>query len=674
MYPTIESRDQVLESFQKNGITRHAHLANDFVVFLQNSTSVPPFPLSSESFKSMQQAGTKTIMTELGPVTVTCGNISVDKSNNRMGHFTIQGMVNKRMVTREIDWPLDSIQLNENLRMELQPGQDPNTYTYVYKNEKDEKVHTLEVGKMTWQDFGKTSIANLHEIASWLQGANCRSAGCRAGVGRTGSLFVAAKMLEWVNQHPSQRLTKKEVLSFIAEGRFNRDPQVVQTKDQLDMLIQYMHYLNANPDLPLSESVDRVFKSPEAQKGSKHIMGQRLGEIMTPDIVQALKDPNKPLSRQDEATLDKFADVMTCPITQLPISDPVIVKGHTFERAAITEWINRKGHLATSPVSREPITLNDIQEDHFIQNVQSMIAKRASASAPKTEVGIVMANALNQIVVHEPLKWCRILSAVMPKNKYFVRMKGLGGTNDYVVEIRGDKGVIKAGFRINKEGRLELTGQKEKRYENIEALVKEISQGKVTQIPTRLTENELSELDQSLGKQAAMDTMVHDANLMNIVKHLELRFDDNTVKPEYKRGGYVRAGISPSSFPCLTYLRNFLDENGVNNIRKRVCLNNGKLCQVSSCELPPVSLQGNPKIDEIVKSLEKKIDEKVTNNELNKEYKKELNKIKNELDFSKPINLFVRTSTPFENLTLANPHEEDVRHNAVHAYIAEIAI
>ncbi|MDC0367096.1 hypothetical protein OAM67_01580 [bacterium] len=52
------------------------------------------------------------------------------------------------------------------------------------------------------------------------------------------------------------------------------------------------------------------------------------------------------------------ADMITCPITQLPMHDPVSTPdGHSFERAAIVQWLQTH---ATNPVSRAVLTTADL--------------------------------------------------------------------------------------------------------------------------------------------------------------------------------------------------------------------------------------------------------------------------------------------------------------------------
>ena len=60
-------------------------------------------------------------------------------------------------------------------------------------------------------------------------------------------------------------------------------------------------------------------------------------------------------------------DDYLCPITQELMSDPVIATdGHTYERKAILQWIERK---ATSPKTGEPLTTPQVFPNHLIRGM-----------------------------------------------------------------------------------------------------------------------------------------------------------------------------------------------------------------------------------------------------------------------------------------------------------------
>jgi hypothetical protein len=60
-------------------------------------------------------------------------------------------------------------------------------------------------------------------------------------------------------------------------------------------------------------------------------------------------------------------DELICPITLELFHDPVKAKdGHVYEREAITRWILEHG---TSPLTREPLQINDLQPDDRLRNL-----------------------------------------------------------------------------------------------------------------------------------------------------------------------------------------------------------------------------------------------------------------------------------------------------------------
>ena len=59
------------------------------------------------------------------------------------------------------------------------------------------------------------------------------------------------------------------------------------------------------------------------------------------------------------------ADELTCPITFQLFYDPVRASdGHTYERSAITQWIEHNG---TSPFTRQPLRIEDLQADDSLR-------------------------------------------------------------------------------------------------------------------------------------------------------------------------------------------------------------------------------------------------------------------------------------------------------------------
>lgn len=61
-------------------------------------------------------------------------------------------------------------------------------------------------------------------------------------------------------------------------------------------------------------------------------------------------------------------DALTCPITLELFVDPVLAEdGHTYERAAIVEWI--KHHHGTSPLTRQPLKIKDLKSNRLVKQL-----------------------------------------------------------------------------------------------------------------------------------------------------------------------------------------------------------------------------------------------------------------------------------------------------------------
>ncbi len=72
----------------------------------------------------------------------------------------------------------------------------------------------------------------------------------------------------------------------------------------------------------------------------------------------------------------------TCPITHDALRDPVVCRGHTFERAALECHIRQHGGAAEHPITRERITLDDIQPNYMLRDV---IEQSATAIEPASD-------------------------------------------------------------------------------------------------------------------------------------------------------------------------------------------------------------------------------------------------------------------------------------------------
>lgn len=664
MYPSNETRGAALEAMMEKGITRHAHLANDFAVWLQHENTGPIFPMSSKTFEGFR--GERKIDTELGEVTLKFGD-----SKDGKGLLTISGTVRGRPVERTVEWPLDSLTLPSGLKLELASSQDHDTY--VFKNENGQNVHTLEVDNILWKDFEGIHPSELHHLANRLVEVHPRSAGCRAGVGRTGTLFVAVKMLEWKKANPNKPLTNKELLQFVAEGRINRDQQLVQTEKQMSLLTQYMTYLNDNPDLSLKDRMNQLASDLRSVTHESPVLAQDVCAKFRDNarLNRLLTDPTLELTAEDEALLDEVFELLLDPISGELMNDPVVTPyGHTFDRESLTTWFSKqrenRAHIGfsvhrdvfrtTCPFTRQPLSAEQLSSDIFAQRLKSLLMQRATALAPATEAAKTQLTKLEDLVVSEPLHWCRLLSAVMPKNSYFIRSKSFGGTNDYVVEYRGDNKVQKCGFRINANGEFQPTTHGSPAFKTLEELVKWVSRPDKS-TPTPLSQATLQNLNNTMGKSQFMANLHKDANLMTIIKHLEMRYEDAKVDTSTMRGGYVRAGVTPSSFPCFTHRVLGPD----NKIRaSRMCVNNGVICDV----LPmSIKLKPGQTVDEAIQEYPKFTQEQKD------KFKEEYSKVKDKINPAKEFTLFIPTENPVAKLTLASVSKEQEQQQHINGYV-----
>ncbi len=65
---------------------------------------------------------------------------------------------------------------------------------------------------------------------------------------------------------------------------------------------------------------------------------------------------------------------LICPITLELFSDPVIAQdGNTYERKAITQWINQYG---TSPITKKPLIINQLTPNHTVKDAVKVFTQQ----------------------------------------------------------------------------------------------------------------------------------------------------------------------------------------------------------------------------------------------------------------------------------------------------------
>ena len=76
---------------------------------------------------------------------------------------------------------------------------------------------------------------------------------------------------------------------------------------------------------------------------------------------------------------------LQCPITRDLMEDPVIAEdGYTYERSAITRWINDNG---TSPLTRIPLRVSELRPNRAVEEL--IDAYREQSRNPQTTVNIM---------------------------------------------------------------------------------------------------------------------------------------------------------------------------------------------------------------------------------------------------------------------------------------------
>jgi hypothetical protein len=72
-------------------------------------------------------------------------------------------------------------------------------------------------------------------------------------------------------------------------------------------------------------------------------------------------------TRRRHARQTLMALIPLCPITHMPMQDPVVdPEGNTYERAAITRWLQTH---ATSPVTRAPLIVHQLVPNRALRTV-----------------------------------------------------------------------------------------------------------------------------------------------------------------------------------------------------------------------------------------------------------------------------------------------------------------
>ncbi|CAF0780593.1 unnamed protein product [Adineta steineri] len=82
----------------------------------------------------------------------------------------------------------------------------------------------------------------------------------------------------------------------------------------------------------------------------------------------------------------QYSNCLVCPITFALFHDPVVAEdGHTYERSAIIDWIQRNG---TSPLTRESITIAGLRPNHIVKTLVNEFRENLSKHDYKFKLGV----------------------------------------------------------------------------------------------------------------------------------------------------------------------------------------------------------------------------------------------------------------------------------------------
>ncbi|CAF3705351.1 unnamed protein product [Rotaria sp. Silwood1] len=95
-------------------------------------------------------------------------------------------------------------------------------------------------------------------------------------------------------------------------------------------------------------------------------------------------------------------DTLKCPITCELFCDPVTgQEGHTYERDAITAWLQKTG---TSPITREPMTIDSLRPNHTVKQLIDEFTSSSSQKHFLFKYGIDIRKAERRAIFQAPGK------------------------------------------------------------------------------------------------------------------------------------------------------------------------------------------------------------------------------------------------------------------------------
>eukprot|EP00935_MAST-01C_sp_MAST-1C-sp1_P000211 g211.t1 len=131
----------------------------------------------------------------------------------------------------------------------------------------------------------------------------------------------------------------------------------------------------------LQRSLELHRRTSALEASNQHLQHQ-LAQL-TSDLEQRTAQKERYQRRLNEV----LETMKKCPITHEQMGEPVLctVDGYRYERAAIAEWVNRRG---TSPMTRQRVSLGDLIDDQPRAIGEAFARAGTAAAAPSSTTGV----------------------------------------------------------------------------------------------------------------------------------------------------------------------------------------------------------------------------------------------------------------------------------------------
>ena len=101
--------------------------------------------------------------------------------------------------------------------------------------------------------------------------------------------------------------------------------------------------------------------------------------VLPPAAIVCVDDhvPRASYSMEDLGNTTRLPRSVFCPITQMPMLDPLLAAdGHSYERAALVKWLAKK---KTSPVTGAPLQHMVLTPNHALRNTITELVRPEGA-------------------------------------------------------------------------------------------------------------------------------------------------------------------------------------------------------------------------------------------------------------------------------------------------------